>query len=262
MRKSLLTVLTLLMAAAMQAQTISFTASELATAKDLQNGDAVTDYTKDGVTVTFSQGTGTSAPSYNMQYSAVAAVSGNTMTIVIPEGKQLNQAVFTMYNATMATNLTNAAWSGGTAANQGATVTWTGTEESLNVTFSAMEGFVGFSVTFSEPPVDPELSYNDTTTVDIAAYTAQWIEDNPWDEWPLGEADEVRFAVDDKTVVIKQGADGDPLFVEQEQVELVSQSTLTITAPYKIRKVIFTFGNREARRWAMFEKRPTCSSGE
>ena len=96
MKKYLFAALGLLMAVAMQAQTISFTASEWAAVKSLQNGDAVTDYTKDGVTVTFAQGTGTSAPSYNAQYSAVAAVSGNSMTIVIPEGKQLNQAVFTM----------------------------------------------------------------------------------------------------------------------------------------------------------------------
>ena len=264
MKKSIFMALTLLMAVAMQAQTISFTASEWAAVKSLQNGDALTDYTKDGVTVTFAQGTGTSAPSYNAQYSAVAAVSGNSMTIVIPEGKQLNQAEFTMYSATMATNLTNAAWSGGTAANQGATVTWTGTEESLTVTFSATEGFVAFSVTFSEPPLDPSLSYNDTTVLDIPAYVAQWQEANPWDEWPTGPADSIGFAVDDKLIIFKKGLEGDQPSYQDNSVYLSWMSTLTVTAPYKIRKIILTFaGHRVAENWLkMGNPKSSCSTGQ
>ncbi len=264
MKKSIIMTFALLMVVAMQAQTISFTASEWATAKSLQNGDAVTDYTKDGVTVTFAQGTGTSAPSYNAQYSAVAAVSGNSMTIVIPKGKQLNQAEFTMYTATMAANLTNAAWSGGTAANQGATVTWTGTEESLNVTFSAMEGFVGFSVTFSEPPVDPSLSYNDTTVLDIPAYVAQWQEDNPWDEWPTGLMDSIGFAVDDKLIIFEKGLEGQQPSFQDNSVYLFRMSTLTVTAPYKIRKIILTFaGTYVAENWLeMDNPKSSCSTGQ
>lgn len=262
MKQFLTMALTLLVAVAMQGQTISFTAAEWATAKSLQNGAAVTDYTKDGVTVTFAQGTGTSAPSYNAQYSAVAAVSGNTMTIAIPEGKQLNQAVFTMYNATMATNLTNAAWSGGSAAKQSTEVTWTGTEESLNVTFSAMEGFVAFSVTFSEPPVYPELSYNDTTVLNIPAYITKWQEDNPWDEWPEGYVDSVRFNIDDKSVFAWKIAEEefDKIEMSTDYLHLNGGSTLTISAPYKMKKVVLTLrGTHSAISWVNYV---TCSSGE
>ena len=196
------------------AQNISFTASEWATSQGLSNGAAVTDFTKDGVTVRFAQGSAANAPTYNASYCAIAAAGGSSLTITVPEGKQLTQAVFTMYNATMANNLVNATWSAGEKTASGNAVTWTSEEESLTVTFSATEGFVAFSVTFSEPPLDPSFSYNDTTVLDIPAYVAQWQEDNPWDEWPTGPADSIGFTVDDKleskTDAIMQATSGNP----------------------------------------------------
>lgn len=262
MKKYLLIALTLLTAVIVHAETVSFYAVEWAAAQSLSDGSPVSTYTQAGVSVTFAQGDAISAPSYNAQYSALVTNMGNTMTVAVPEGKRLSQAVFTMYNNTMAGRLKQAAWSGGTVDSEGAVVTWTGNEDSVTVTFSNMVGFVEFSFTFAEPPADPELSYNDTTTLDIAAYTAQWIEDHPWDEWPSGEVDEVSFAVDNKTVVIQRDAEEDPLFIEEDNVELVTGSTMTITAPYKIRKIIFSFTDYHGRRWAMFENRSTCSSGE
>ena len=263
MKKLALMALTLLMAVTMQAETISFTASAWASAQNLTNGAAVTNYAQDGVTVTFAQSTGASTATYNTSYSAIAAISGNTMTVSAPTGKVLTQAEFTMYTATMATNLGNATWSTGETAVEQKVLTWTGNTESLTVTFSAMEGFVSFTLTYSEPPVDPELSYNDTTTLDIAAYTAQWQTENPWDEWPTGDVDEISFAVDDKTVVIKKAPEGASLNVSNTNVQLVSNSTMTITAPYKIRKIIFSFTDYNGRRWAVFQnKQTTCSDGE
>ncbi|MBO4518482.1 MAG: hypothetical protein J5704_00420, partial [Paludibacteraceae bacterium] len=149
MKKLALMALTLLVAVAMQAETISFTASTWASAQNLTNGAAVTNYAQDGVTVTFAQNTGASTATYNAQYSAVAAVSGNTMTVSAPTGKVLTQAEFTMYTATMATNLGNATWSTGETAVEQKVLTWTGNTESLTVTFSAMEGFVSFTLTYS-----------------------------------------------------------------------------------------------------------------
>ena len=164
----------------------------------------------------------------------------------------------------MATNLTKAAWSGGSAVNQGATVTWTGTEESLTVTFSATEGFVAFSVTFSEPPLDPSFSYNDTTVLDIPAYVAQWQEDNPWDEWPTGPADSIGFAVDDKLIIFKKGLEGGQPSYQDNSVYLSWMSTLTVTAPYKIRKIILTFaGPGAAENWLeMDDPKSSCSTGQ
>ena len=246
------------------AQSISFTASEWATSQGLSNGAAVTDFTKDGVTVRFAQGSAANAPTYNASYSAIAAAGGSSMTITVPEGKQLTQAVFTMYNATMANNLVNATWSAGEKTASGNAVTWTGEEESLTVTFSAMEGFVAFSVTFSEPPVDPSLSYNDTTVLDIPAYVAQWQEDNPWDEWPTGPADSIGFTVDDKLIIFKKGLEGGLPSYQDNSVYLSWMSTLTVTAPYKIRKIILTFaGHRVAENWLeMGNPKSSCSTGQ
>ena len=107
-----------------------------------------------------------------------------------------------------------------------------------------------------------ESSYNDTTSLDIAAYVTQWNATHPSDRWPEIEAEEVRFAVDNKTVVIKQNPDGDPLGVEEDYVDLVVGNTMTITAPYKIRKIIFSFTDYNGRRWALFQgAQTTCSNG-
>ncbi len=263
MKKYLFMALGLLMAVAMQAQ-ISFTAAEWAAAQNLGNGGAVTNFTKDGVTVLFTQGSAANAPSYNVSYNAIAATSGSSMTITAPEGKLLNRAVFTLYNATMANNLVNAAWSAGEKSAEETAVTWIGNEESLTVTFAAMEGFVSFAITFSEPPVDPSLSYNDTTVLDIPAYVAQWQEDNPWDEWTTGPADSIGFAVDDKLIIFKKGLEGDQPSYQDNSVYLSWMSTLTVTAPYKIRKIILTFaGRRVAENWLkMGNPKSSCSTGQ
>lgn len=253
-----------LLVAGVCAQNISFTASEWATSQGLSNGAAVTDFTKDGVTVRFAQGSAANAPTYNASYCAIAAAGGSSLTITVPEGKQLTQAVFTMYNATMANNLVNATWSAGEKTASGNAVTWTSEEESLTVTFSATEGFVAFSVTFSEPPLDPSFSYNDTTVLDIPAYVAQWQEDNPWDEWPTGPADSIGFTVDDKLIIFKKGLEGGQPSYQDNSVYLSWMSTLTVTAPYKIRKIILTFaGRRVAENWLkMGNPKSSCSTGQ
>ena len=246
------------------AQNISFTASEWATSQGLSNGAAVTNFAKDGVTVLFTQGSAANAPSYNASYSAIAAVSGSSMTITVPEGKLLKQAVFSMYNATMANNLVNATWSAGEKTASGNAVTWTGEEESLTVTFAAMEGFVSFAITIAEPPVDPSLSYNDTTVLDIPAYVAQWQEDNPWDEWPTGLMDSIGFAVDDKLIIFEKGLEGQQPSFQDNSVYLSYMSTLTVTAPYKIRKIILTFaGTYVAETWLTWgDPKSSCSTGQ
>lgn len=149
------------MAAAMQAATVTISASEWATAQGLDNGDAVTSYTKDGVTIVLAQGSGESAPSWNSTQSTMAAVAGNTMTITVSEDYRLSTASFTVGGANaQATRLAGNEWSSGEAAvNSGNSkqVDWTGSATSLSVTFTGAETFASFAFTLQ--------SVNQTFTV-------------------------------------------------------------------------------------------------
>ncbi|MBQ6790845.1 MAG: VCBS repeat-containing protein [Paludibacteraceae bacterium] len=161
MKKFLLMASALLMVAVMQAATVTISASEWATAQGLDNGDAVTSYTKDGVTIVLAQGSGESAPSWNSTQSTMAAVAGNTMTITVSEDYRLSTASFTVGGANaQATRLAGNEWSSGEAAvNSGNSkqVDWTGSATSLSVTFTGAETFASFAFTLQ--------SVNQTFTV-------------------------------------------------------------------------------------------------
>ena len=249
----------LLIAVAMQAATVSFSASDWATAQELSDGATVTSYSQDGVTVAFAQNTGESTATYNAQYSAVAAVSGNTMTVSVPAGKVLTQAVFTMANNTMATNLNNAMWSAGEKNVSGSDVTWTGSEENLTVTMGAMVGFVSFSLTYSAGTV---LNINDTTTLNVSDFISQWNNDNPWEPWPEGDVDSLRFEVGNKVVSVKKGTgeDAGQVNCSTTDFKVAEYSTLTISAPYIIHRIEFSFSRAiYGKRWM---RSASCSSGE
>ncbi len=257
MKKYLLIALTLLMAVGMQAETVSFAASEL--------NNASTSATKNGVTIVLAQGTGAKAPSYNTQYSALQAVSGNTMSVSAPTGMLLTQVEFTMYNSYMAGNLNNATWSTGSKSVNDVKVTWTGEAESLEVTFTGAVGFVSFAVNYKEPAIDWTSTYNDTTMLNIANWVTAWNDENPFEPWPSGYVDSVRFNIDDKSVFAwKETEDSrDKIRMNSNNLELSENSTLVITAPYKMHKVVLTFSDfgtsNPATRWM---DRSTCSSGE
>ena len=259
MKKLALMTLTLLMAVAMQAETVSITASAWASAQSLSDGDAVTSYSQNGVTVAFAQNTGASTATYNAQYSAVAAVSGNTMTVSVPAGTVLTQAVFTMANSPMATNLNNATWSAGEKSVSGSAVTWIGSVESLTVTMGNMVGFASFSLTYTAGTV---LNNNDTTTLNVSNFISQWNNDNPWEPWPSGDVDSLRFEVGNKVVSVKKGTgeDAGQVSCSTSEFKVAEYSTLTISAPYIIHRIEFTFERSlYGTRWI---RSASCSAGE
>ena len=236
MKQFLTTALTLLVAVAMQAQ-ISFTASEWATAQSLSDGAAVTSYTSGDVTVTFAQGTGASAPSYNNSQSAVAAVSGNTMTISAAEGYEVTSAVLTMYREAQATNLAGATWSTGSVNASGTAATWTGKAEEVTVNINNTARFVSFSITLTQkaaPIVEDESTYNDTTVISIA----EWIEDEGFSNGESFTNESV--SKEGKTITLSSG-----VFYNQH-VYLYNGTVLSISAPYKMHKILLHFVDAEA----------------
>ncbi len=133
-----------------QAQTVSFTATEWATAQSLSTGDAVSSYTASPITVSFAQGIG-SAVTYNG--TAIAAGEGNTLTITAATGYQLTAMSFTQNVAAQATRLAGNTWSAGSAsvnAQNNKQVDWTGTAQSVSVQLTGNEVFTSFSVTYDD----------------------------------------------------------------------------------------------------------------
>ena len=138
MRRTLFFVLTLLMAVAMQAETVTVTASGWATAQGLNSSDELTTYSQGGVTFTFSQGTG-SSPVYRS--SGLTARAGNSLTIVA-DGYKMQALTVTCSSAGYAGYLAKSTWSAGTATQgEGSSAErkkcyWTGETDSLVITFS------------------------------------------------------------------------------------------------------------------------------
>ena len=125
MKKILFLAWTLLVALAMQAETVTFSASEL--------NNASTSATKNGVTIVLAQGSGESAPSWNSSQSTMAAVAGNTLTISAKDGEKVQSAVLTLYAHSQANNLAAASWDSGKAEASNKTVTWTGSAQTVTV---------------------------------------------------------------------------------------------------------------------------------
>ena len=252
----------LLMAVAMQAETINFNTSEWATAQSLSDGATVTSYEKSGVTVTFSQGTAENAVTWYATQGTIAAVSGNTMTISVTDGYLLEKAKITMNVSSQASNLANATWSAGSASASGVDVNWQGSAQSVSVTITAVERFKEFSFTIREPEVpivEDESSYNDTTTVSFATWR---------DNEGMGDYENfsstITYSAAGKTVVAVPYNEGGRF--EGEKLHLESRSTITFRAPYAMRKIRLSFfselyvnrflnGNGDAWRVA------TCSTG-
>ena len=243
MKKYLFMALGLLAAVMMQGQ-VSFTASEWASAQSLSDGAAVTSYTSGDVTVTFAQGTSASAPSWNSSQSAVAAVSGNTMTISAADGKVVTQAVLTMYRDVQAANLAGATWNTGNASASGTTVTWTGEAEEVTVTINNTARFVSFSLTLTdaqeeEPPfVEDESKYNDTIEVSFA----EWID---YEGFSNGEGiDGESYTKDGAQITVAKGTNRTaPEVVLDESSRLLFRNgnTLTVKAPYMMHKILLHF---------------------
>ncbi len=133
-----------------QAQAVSFTATEWATAQSLSTGDAVSSYTASPITVSFAHGIG-SAVTYNGK--AIAAGEGNTLTITAATGYQLTAMSFTQNVAAQATRLAGNSWSAGSAsvnAENSKQVDWTGAAGQVSVSFTGNQVFTAFSVTYED----------------------------------------------------------------------------------------------------------------
>ena len=133
-----------------QAQTVTFSANDWATAQGLNSGDAVSTITEAPVTVAFAQGSG-SAVTYNG--SAIAAGEGNTLTITVADGYQLASATLTLNVAAQAKRLAGNTWSAGSAlqnTDNTKQVDWTGPAKSVTVTMTGTEVFTSFSVTYED----------------------------------------------------------------------------------------------------------------
>ena len=243
MKQFLTTTLVLLMAVAMQGQ-VTFTAADWAQAQSLSDGATVTSYTSGNVTVSYAQGTAESAPSWNASQSAVATVSGNTMTISAADGKVVTQAVLTMYRDAQATNLAGATWNTGNASASGTTVTWTGEAEEVTVTINNTARFVSFSLTLTdaqeeEPPfVEDESKYNDTIEVSFA----EWIDVEGFSN---GEGiDGESYTKDGAQITVAKGNNRTaPEVVVDEGSRLLFRNgnTLTVKAPYMMHKILLHF---------------------
>ena len=257
MKHFLTMALGLLMVAAMQAQ--SFTAADWATAQSLTDGSAVGSIQQDGVTISFSQGTGTQ-PTYNLSQLAVAAASGNTLTLTAAEGYELTKADFVMYRAAQATNLASASWSTGNATANDTKVTWTGNNQSVTVTLNNTARFISFAITTAQkaaPIVEDESKYNDTTTLSIA----QWINDEGFSD---GErVSNESYSKEGKTLTVSKCS------FWSSNMGLWKNGIMHFVAPYKMHKILIHFTQSDyadyflngLNYYGTYNGPATCSSG-
>ena len=240
MKKLFFLLMTLLMAVAMQGQTVSFTASEWASAQSLSEGASVTTYSQNNVTVTFAQGNGANAVTWNATQSAVAAVSGNTMTISVADGYEMTSAVFSMYRVAQATNLAGATWSAGSASANDVQATWTGRAQSVTVDINNVARFVSFTITVEEAaaPEQPEdeSMYNDTT---VFSFT-EWISDEGFSD--AENFDLETYSQDNKSLTMSKETGNQPTCYT-DHVYFKQNNTLTLTAPFMMRKIVLTFSS-------------------
>ena len=226
---------------AMQGQ-VSFTAFEWATAQSLSDGAAVTSYTSGDVTVTFAQGTGASAPSWNNSSSYIVTNTGNTMTVSTVEGKVITSAVFTATVASHATRLVNSTWGSGSAEASGTTATWTGSAQSVTVTLTNSVRLKAFAVTIADAPEpeepEDESRYNDTTVVTAA----EWItaEDVAYDD----NVDAMSYQKEEKTLSANKNT-GSQIRIYENDLRFYADNTLAISAPYMMHKIVLKFINAE-----------------
>lgn len=254
------------MAVAMQAQTVSFTAAQWASVQSLSDGDAVTSYSQNGVTVAFAQNTGASTVTYNATQSAVAAVSGNTMTISVADGYEVTSAVFSMYRVAQATNLAGATWSAGSASANDVQATWTGRAQSVAVDINNVARFVSFTITVEEAaaPEQPEdeSMYNDTT---IFSFT-EWISDEGFSN--AENFDLETYSQDNKSLTMSKETGNQPTCYT-DHVYFKQNNTLTLTAPFMMRKIVLTFSSASHATYFLEGKSQggktypasTCSTG-
>ncbi len=240
MKKYLFAALGLLMAVAMQGQ-ISFTATDWATAKSLGEGAAVTSYRSGDVTVTFAQGAGESAPSYNSNNSPsyIATGSGNTMTVSTVDGKVITSAVFTATAASHATRLVGSTWDIGSAKASGTTVTWTGSAQSVTVTLTNAVRLTAFAITTEEAPEPEDTShYNDTTVVTAAEWMAA--EDVAYGD----NMDAMSYQKEGKTLNANKNT-GSQIDIYENDLKFYAGNTLAVSAPYMMHKIVLKFINAE-----------------
>ena len=266
MKKVLFLALALLTAVAMQATTVTFSASDWATAQSLSDGAIVTSYSKDGVTVTFAQGTAANAVTWNETQGTLAAVSGNTMKIAAPDGYVLEKAKITMNGTAQASNLAAATWSIGSASAYNTDVTWNlaGSGQSVSVTISNTARFKEFAITIEEaeepepPIVEDDTKYNDTTVVSFPA----WRENEGFEDYEQFRST-ITYSSAGKKIVAVPGGEcqfrGNVLHLEY-------RSTISFSAPYAMRKIRFSFTNtiyvnRFLNGNGDSSKAATCSAG-
>ncbi|MBQ7210474.1 MAG: VCBS repeat-containing protein [Paludibacteraceae bacterium] len=300
MKKHLVSIVilcTLLIVQSMQAQTVSITATDWATAQSLSSGAVVTDYTQAPITLSFSQGTG-SQVTYNG--TAIAAGEGNTLTITATSGYQLTAMSLTQNVAAQATRLAGNSWSAGSAAVNGSNnkqVDWTGDAQTVSVTFTGNQVFTNFSVTYDDlnksftvtfvgadgttlktesvlygksatPPTPPTVSNKvfagwdkdytniteDLTVTALYDFSPEVMKDTvkitpkeimDYNELTSGEEFEaVDFTKDGVTIAISKATAYSSPRIEYNSyyynyaAYLRENSTLTISAPFKIHKVV------------------------
>lgn len=242
MKQFLTTTLTLLVAVAMQAQ-VTFTAAEWAQAQSLTDGATVTSYSSGNVTVTFAQGAGESAPSWNSSSSYIVTNTGNTMTVSTVEGKVITSAAFTATVNSHATRLVNSTWGSGSAEASGTTATWTGSAQSVTVTLTNAVRLTAFAITIEDAPEpeepEDESRYNDTTVVTAA----EWI--TAEDVASGDRVDAMSYQKEGKTLNANKNT-GSQISIYENELRFYADNTLAISAPYMMHKIVLKFINAEA----------------
>ena len=238
MKQFLTTTLVLLVAVAMQAQ-VTFTAADWAQAQSLSDGATVTSYSSGNVTVSFDQGTSSNSVVWNATQSAIVTRANNTMTVSVPDNYAITSASFTMKQTSHASNLDNSTWNVNGKSQSSNVVSWTGSTSSIEVTLGGTALFESFSFQVEEKEIPYEedtTTYNDTTVI-----TAQEIVD----EYFLSVGDRVDAFTISKGgkrlsatknywgIEIKNKCLWETCLVTR----LNTNDTITITAPYHIKKV-------------------------
>ncbi|MBQ8100858.1 MAG: VCBS repeat-containing protein [Paludibacteraceae bacterium] len=244
---------------ATKAAETSVSAQQWASAQSLTDGSEVGSIVQDGITISFSKGSGTQ-PTYNLSQLAIAAVSGNTLTLTAADGYELTQAEFSMYRAAQATNLAAASWSTGNATASDTKTTWKGKAESVTVTLNNTARFVQFVLATEQkavPIVEDESKYNDTTVISIA----QWIDDEGFSD---GErVSNESYSKDGKTLTISYG------YFQSGNVRLQKNGIMRFVAPYKMRKILLHFSHADyadyflngLNYYGTYNGPATCSNG-
>ncbi len=242
MKKYLFMALAMVITVAMQAQ-VTFTAADWAQAQSLSDGATVTSYTSGNVTVTFAQGAGESAPSYNSSSSYIVTNTGNTMTVSTVEGKVITSAVFTATVASHATRLVESTWDSGSAEASGTTATWTGSAQSVTVTLTNSVRLTAFAITTEDAPEpeepEDESLYNDTTVVTAA----EWI--TAEDVASGDRVDAMSYQKEGKTLNANKNT-GSQISIYENDLRFYAGNTLAISAPYIMHKIVLKFINAEA----------------